>query len=247
MKMKDKKAVQAAEKAERKQQERAAKLQKRDKEPALDRRISGRSIRPTILIVREGENTEKHYFEQFRQATCTFLFKGAGTNTKSLIAKAKKEQENGDFEEVWCVFDKDSFPLENFDNAINEARAADFKIGWSNQSFEYWLLLHFEDHQGAGMDRKRYADKINGYLKKLGAHYDGEGSKTITDRFFNLLEGVDEMGRSRRALAIQRAKRNHKHFEESGTTPANSESCTTVYTLVEGLLKFLPIPEAIAG
>lgn len=173
-------------------------------------------------------------------ATHTFAFSGAGTNTRSLVRAALKEKQKGKYEQVWCVFDKDGFPLENFDNAIHEAKAAGFKVGWSNQAFEYWLLLHFEDHQGSGMDRKLYTDKLNSYLEKLGAYYDGEGSKKVTSQLFTILEGLDEQGRFRRALAIKRAKRNHQVFLEDGTTPAKSESCTTVYELVEELQKFLP-------
>ena len=240
MKMKNKRADEAREREERRQAQKAKKAAQRSEEPSLERAPASRSQRPVILIVREGKNTEKHYFEQFRMATHTFAFSGAGTKTRSLVRAALKEQHKGKYEQVWCVFDKDGFPLENFDNAIHEAKAAGFKVGWSNQAFEYWLLLHFEDHQGGGMDRKYYTDKLNSYLEKLGAHYDGEDSKAITSQLFNLLEGCDEHGHSRRELAIKRAKRNHKVFLEDGITPAKSESCTTVYELVEELQKFLP-------
>ena len=238
--MKNKRADEAREREERRQAQKANKAAQRGEEPTLDRAPATRTQRPVILVVREGMNTEKHYFEQFRMATHTFAFSGAGTNTRSLVRAALKEQQRGKYEQVWCVFDKDGFPLENFDNAIHEATAAGFKVGWSNQAFEYWLLLHFEDHQGGGMDRKHYTDKLNGYLEKLGAHYDGAGSKGISSQLFNLLEGHDEHGHSRRALAIKRARRNHKAFLGAGITPAKSESCTTVYELVEELQKFLP-------
>lgn len=240
--MKNKQAEQAREREEQRQERKAKKAVQRAEEPALDRAPASRKQRPVILIVREGKNTEKHYFEQFRLATHTFEFTGAGRNTKSLVRAALKEKELKNYEQVWCVFDKDGFPLENFDNAIHQAKAAGFKVGWSNQAFEYWMLLHFEDHQGGGMDRKHYTDKLNSHLEKLGAYYEGEGSKAITSQIFNLLEGRDEHGNSRRELAIKRARRIHKAFLEAGTTPAKSESCTTVYELVEELQKFLPKP-----
>lgn len=240
MKMKDKRAEQARERAERQQEQRVQKAARRGEEPVLQRVHNTRPQRPVILIVREGENTEKHYFEQFRMATHTFAFSGAGTNTQSLVRAALKEKQRGRYEQVWCVFDKDGFPLENFDNAIQQAEAAGFLVGWSNQAFEYWLLLHFEDHQGGGMDRNRYTSRLNQHLAELGAHYDGTGSKAITPQLFNLLEGCDERGRPRRQLAIERAKRNHHEFLTDRTPPARSESCTTVYKLVEELQKFLP-------
>lgn len=238
--MKNKQAEQAQEREERRQAQKAKKAAQRSEEPTLDRAPASRAQRPVILIVREGKNTEKHYFEQFRLATHTFEFAGAGRNTKSLVREALKEKQRKNYEQVWCVFDKDGFPLENFDNAIQQAEAAGFKVGWSNQAFEYWLLLHFEDHQGGGLDRKEYTDKLNAHLEKLGARYDGEGSKAISSQLFNILEGRDEHGKSRRELAVKRAKRIHQAHLAAGTTPARSESCTTVYELVEEVQKFLP-------
>lgn len=39
------------------------------------------------------------------------------------------------------VFDKDDF--DDFDLAIEMGEAKGYKVAWSNQSFEYWLYLHF--------------------------------------------------------------------------------------------------------
>ena len=88
--MKNKQANQAQEREERQQAQKAKKAARRGEEPFLDRTPATRRQRPVILIVREGENTEKHYFEQFRLTTHTFVFTGAGTNTKSLVKLALK-------------------------------------------------------------------------------------------------------------------------------------------------------------
>ncbi len=45
------------------------------------------------------------------------------------------------FQNVWVVFYKDDF--EDFDHAIAVGQKKEYKIAWSNQSFEYWLYLHF--------------------------------------------------------------------------------------------------------
>ncbi len=45
------------------------------------------------------------------------------------------------FQNVWVVFYKDDF--EDFDHAIAVGQKKGYKIAWSNQSFEYWLYLHF--------------------------------------------------------------------------------------------------------
>lgn len=111
-------------------------------------------------------------------------------------------------------------------------------MAYSNQAFEYWLILHFEDHQGGAMPRGDYADKLNSYINPLGANYDGDGSKKVTSEFFELMEGIDpQTGIARRELATIRAKRNYgKHNHAS---PATEESSTTVFMLVEEILKYV--------
>ena len=42
---------------------------------------------------------------------------------------------------VWVVFDRDDF--DDFDQAVQEGVERGYQIAWSNQSFEYWLYLHF--------------------------------------------------------------------------------------------------------
>ncbi len=86
------------------------------------------------------------------------------------------------------------------------------------------------------MDREDYYDKINAYLKPFGVIYDRD-SKKISERFFDVLQAKSpKEGKLRQDLAIERAKRNWDFHKEN--TPANSESCTVVYRLVEEILKF---------
>lgn len=97
--------------------------------------------------------------------------------------------------------------------------------------------MHFDDHQGGGMHRKDYGKKLNSLLKPFNLTYDGERSKIITEDIFEVLEGIDEKtNKERKVLAIQRAKRNYNQFEH--INPAIEESSTTVFRLVETLLKY---------
>ncbi|MCY7358395.1 MAG: hypothetical protein LH609_13235 [Rudanella sp.] len=96
--------------------------------------------------------------------------------------------------------------------------------------------MHFDDHQGGGIDRKLYGDKLNRYLIPNGAYYDSGGDKRISARFFDLLESIDPQTlRLRRDLAVGRAKRIHE--QSAQLLPAKAESCTVVYELVEYLMK----------
>jgi RloB-like protein len=223
------------------------KQQKQARRPAssFDRLHETRAAKDKILIVCEGKNTEPSYFRQFRYSAAAIEkveIKGEGYNTLSLVNRAEELKNTAayaDFE-VWCVFDADPKPdnpsqLANFNKAIAKAEALEYGIAYSHQAFEYWLILHFEDHQGGGMDRKLYHKKLNGYLKSINprAGYD-EDSKKITDDIFNILLGFDtKTGKSRQALAIERAKKIYDKYDHSN--PAAEESSTTVFRLVNKL------------
>lgn len=234
MKMKDKKAEQIADKQKHKERLKAS----RRTEPNFERPEPLLAKKPTILIVCEGENTEPSYFNQFRLSSATIKSIGEGCNTVSLVNRAKQLASEGQYEQVWCVFDKDDFNNVDFNNAIALAIGFGFEIAYSNQAFEYWIILHFDDHQGGGMHRDDYNKKINSLLTPFKLKYDGKRSKVITEEIFELLEGIDnKTKKERKSLAIERAKRNYAQFDHSN--PAQEESSTTVYKLVEELIKYV--------
>jgi hypothetical protein len=141
------------------------------------------------------------------------------------------------YDQVWCIFDKDDFRDSAFNSAIQLAKKNKFHVAYSNQAFEYWIILHFEDHQGGQMHRDDYNDKLNKLLKPYNVIYDGKNSKIITEEIFELLDGIDEKTKKgRKQLAINRAKRNYNQFDH--TNPAKEESSTTVFRLVKELLKY---------
>jgi hypothetical protein len=234
MKMKDKKAEQVV--AKQKHRERL-KAQRRA-EPDLERNVAKLLEKPSILIVCEGENTEPSYFNQFRLSSATIKSVGEGYNTISLVNRAIQLRNLGKYDQVWCVFDKDDFNDTDFNNAIQKAESRNFGVAYSNQSFEYWLILHFDDHQGGGMHRNNYSGKINKLLEPFDVIYDGAGCKIIEENFYELLDGVDEKtGKLRVELAIARAERNYNRSGHSN--PAREESSTTVFRLVKELLKYI--------
>lgn len=88
------------------------------------------------------------------------------------------------------------------------------------------------------MNRTSYHDKINKLLKPFNVIYDGNGNKKITADIYNILNGYDESLSSKRVdLAIKRARRNLGTFID--VRPAQAESSTTVFRLVEELLKYV--------
>lgn len=241
MKMKNKKENQRVNKQRHLNEVGKNKRQRRE-EPKLNRRRASRIALPIILIVCEGKNTEPSYFNQFKLKSVEVEPKGDGYSHLSLVMWAQKLAKNRVYEEVWCVFDADPKPdnpnwAHNFNNAIWAAKKIGYEVGYSHQAFEYWLLLHFDDHQGGSMCRSDYNTRLNQLINPLGAEFDGNGSKIITPELFALLEGNDDVtGRPRKELAICRAKRIYDQCNH--TNPSKEESLTTVFELVIKLMSF---------
>lgn len=126
--MKDKKSEQIRLKQKHKEQLKS----KRRKEPGLERTKPKLSEKPTILIVCEGENTEPSYFKQFRLSSATIKPVGEGYNTVSLVNRAGELAHERDYDQIWCVFDKDDFLEVDFNNAILLAEAKKFEVAYSN-------------------------------------------------------------------------------------------------------------------
>lgn len=234
MKMKNKKEEQRKERERRKQERRKSKKNNRLK--------PSKNEKERFLIVCEGKLTEPSYFNQFKLSSATIRCLGDGKNTLSVVEQAiklveeTKELNKEAYDQIWCVFDKDGFPSDKFDNAIHKAKSNNFHIAYSNQAFEYWFILHFEDHQGGAMKRDDYYDKLNSYLKDYGLHYDKD-SKKVSEAFFELMMSKLEGGKIRRVdRACKRAERNLKvHID---VTPAKAESSTTVFKLVQEIERF---------
>jgi len=215
------------------------KLRRRGETPDLTRKAPTRSTLKKFLIVCEGKNTETSYFNQFRMPNVAIETVGLGYNTVSLVNKAielyslKSDGQKPD--EVWCVFDKDDFTTQMFSKAIQLATEHQFFCAYSNQAFEYWLILHFVDHHGGPLHRDEYNNVINVHIRKLGGHYAGKGSKIVNEHLFEILQAKDPVTKkTRQKLAIERAKRIYN--EKSNVPPAKAESVTTVFQLVEKII-----------
>ncbi|MBV8252361.1 MAG: RloB domain-containing protein [Chitinophaga sp.] len=131
------------------------------KQDAADVRIEKwRKYQKFLLIVCEDQNTEPAYFTSFEQFfpehTLYLKIVGAGLDPLGVVTKAidLKNQLGGltnrEIDEVWVVFDKDDADLNQtrinrFNTAFLTAAKHHFKLAWSNEVFELWLLLHFVD------------------------------------------------------------------------------------------------------
>lgn len=186
------------------------------------RRPAKRKPRTSFLIVCEGSRTEPNYFKGFRLPAKVADIRGIGANTVSLVNKAIILRGQGNYDSVWCVFDRDSFPLQNFNAALQLAAQNDIKVAYSNQAFEIWYLLHFHYHNVA-LHRTLYS-------KKLEVEIDRPYQKNDPE-MYDLLRGrMDDAIRNARQLLTTYDPHN----------PAKDNPCTTVHLLVEELKKNLP-------
>ena len=109
---------------------------------AADRPRDLRPARERILIVCEGEKTERLYFEgliaEHRLSRVEVQVRGAGRVTLSLVEHAESLQERTNpFAEIWCVFGLDDCPPDQFDNAVRRTTNHPFlRAAWSNACFE---------------------------------------------------------------------------------------------------------------
>lgn len=137
--------------------------------------------------------------------------------------------------QIWCVYDKDSFPAAHFNGVEERANTLNkfnpelqYHAAWSNECIEFWFLLHFA-YYTSNNHRADYISFLNDKFKELGI---GKYQKNMNDIFTILMK----YGNSK--LAIRYAKRIMK--DGAGKTPTEIAPGTKVYELVEELVKYLP-------
>ena len=200
-----------------------------------DRVVDQLPVRERFLIVCEGAQTERLYFESFRVPGRVLEVRGTGMNTLSLVNEAMRLREEEEsrlrrrglegFDQCWCVFDHDAFPPGDFNSAIDKARANHFRVAYSNEAFELWYLLHFDYHEAA-LHRNQYCEKLT---ELLGRRYE-KSSATMYQALLN-----------RQQAAIRNAKALLKlHGVDN---PEQNNPSTTVHELVEELNKSTGVPD----
>ena len=188
-----------------------------------------------MLIVCEDSKSSCYYFQSFevdpKRAEVVSL--GTGMNADSLVGEAIRIKENASkasqpYNEVWCVFDRDSFPLPNYDRAFQLARSNGIKVAWANEAFEIWYLLHFNYHD-TGISRDDYKAKL-----KPNLEYD-KADKTVYEKT-----------RLFQDAAIRNARRLERHWNEMGERfPERQNPSTSVHKLVEFLNELVDLGSTI--
>ena len=129
-----------------------------------------------VLVLCEDAKTAPYYFRKFPfdAEDVSIEVVGTGINTVSLVQEAIRQKElaatlGQKYIRIWCVFDRDSFPAQNFNEAFRLARTSGKNIAYANQCFELWYWLHF-DFQQTAVSRDEYgiclSDRLGRKYKK---------------------------------------------------------------------------------
>jgi len=208
-------------------------LKKRFQRKETSRSVNKRDKRVFFLIVCEGEATEPNYFKALQKSlppnsvNVIMDIKGTGRNTDSLVDFAIKYRDGSlqAYDRVWAIFDRDSFKDSTFNDAIQNGTNNDIQVGWTNEAFELWFLLHFQYVNNA-MGREDYKSYLEREItNKMGKPY--KYKKNAKDTYTILKTyGNQEQ-------AIEWAKKLDNEF--TCNRYATHNPTTKVYKLIEEL------------
>lgn len=125
----------------------------------------------------------------------------------------EKRNINDENIEIWCVLDKDENDL---DQINKECIKNNYKLIFSNCSFEVWLLYHYEDIKIGKCSQKNYENILT---KKLNRKYKkNEGIKFSCED---------------KERAIKQSKKIHEKYLILEEKINNSFNCTNFYVVLE--------------
>ncbi|GAB6091736.1 RloB family protein [Spirochaeta dissipatitropha] len=192
-----------------------------------------RSRSNKILLLCQGK-TEEIYFKSFpvvtasREWSIRVEVESHAVDPEQLVDKAIKLSHSGgvrNYNSVWCVFDKDDFK-QNFRSAIKKADVKNIQTAFSIESFELWLLLHFQKVSiDSPLDRKGYIQVLDAPDRMLGYCKDEAWQKE------NLV--LKNFSKHQRDKAIQGSKELERHSKASNTQ-FQKQNCT-IHKIVEFL------------
>jgi len=192
----------------------------------------------------EGQQTEPLYFAGFKKLIeenpiykdmVLIEIEPCQAETMRVIGMAEEYVRRNHITkgQIWCVYDKDSFPPERFNGVAERAESLNkdnpeiqYYVAWSNECIEYWFMLHFA-YYTSNNHRTEYIDFLSRKFKEIGV---GQYEKNRKDTFEILRKYGNE------DLAIRYAKRIIK--ANAGKTPTQIAPGTKVYELVEELRKY---------
>ncbi len=176
------------------------------------------------LIVCEGAETEKNYFENFVKGDRLSKVVGAGRVTLSLVEYVTTIKNLKTYDRIWVVFDEDDDI--NFNKAIAKCHDLGFEAGWTNEAFELWFYIHFEQLDNA-IKRYAYIEKLENFIRKHKGYEKFKYGKSDKSIYTILQHFGDEKAAIKRAQKLRKTVLTNNYKQ--------SKPCTTIDILVEEL------------
>lgn len=226
---------------------------------------------PTFIIFCEDKVSEPVYLKYFETSKIKINFvKGQKSMMANVLNAVTHCRENNlieckegkdhiivDNKQVWCVFDRDkeenSTKIKkgntDFDLSISTAESIGINVAWSNDAFELWILLHFEDVDASidiNKERKTYYDRLTEIFNKLKnpnedlikvkayPKWNYKESLKSENNFRNIVRNEIVVKTN---IAIDRSKILEEHFRKQNSQDHKKSPCTLIHHLIEELLK----------
>ena len=210
-------------------------MMSRRKNRSLEREEPKKEAYDLVLIVCEGEKTEKFYFDsliKFKKLSSVNIkvTPGKGSDPVSVIEtaleKAEKQKKCLPFDRIYCVIDRDEH--KNFDNAIKMAKDNNIDLIISYPSFEYWYLCHFKYSRSPIIraDNKSAGDNCIAILNI-------EWKKAFSNRYEKNTANLYQILHDKLETALNNAAKSLKAAESE----EESNPSTKVHILVDYLRK----------
>lgn len=219
----------------------------------------------TFIIFCEDGSVEPAYFELFRNDSIQISAFGDKKQHHAQVDYATEYFRKNDLIEVneegrevlkidegaqvWCVFDRDKNEGDGKDTAFNDsifnAHDKGIQTAWSNDDFELWVLLHFEDvnpSDPAYQNREKYYSRLTEILKGIAPDH-----KIFQNPKFNyysamktkrrFIEITYQYMKGKEEIAMGRAQKLEEYHSTPAPKPPHLQCpCTKVHHLVKELL-----------
>ena len=222
---------------------RKGKLNNKQTESDIERPANDRKYTYHILIACEDQTTEPEYFKEYKDSfeaiwpKETLFLKpiGTGRNSLGVVQQAIEERSKlkTTVDQTWAVFDKDDLDksegnINRFNEAFTLGKQKKVQIAYSNECFELWLLLHFEDiNKETAIPRTEIYNRLENAIKKHEPEFLYEHGNS------NVVKLVSKYGNKEKAL--QRAEELFNYHKQEKHQPIKSNPNTLVYNLVREL------------
>ncbi|MGM0291255.1 RloB family protein [Enterococcus sp. MSG3310] len=128
------------------------------------RKSKGKKIKKVTMIFCEGE-TEKYYFDMLKRKYSSgnvipikseVVSGNSWVLVENAVTKMNAEKHRYDFEQVYVVYDKDNESHSDIEKALKIAKENNIITLYSNQCFEYWVLLHYKESSNSNTSDQLY-------------------------------------------------------------------------------------------